>query len=82
MQEIVEPADTTTAGESARIDPAATFTVLRSEGIERWVRCRPDGRRRMPEWDETVGVVVSRTGILVVDTGRLGPGHGGGRSAT
>ncbi|WP_102934636.1 MBL fold metallo-hydrolase [Streptomyces malaysiensis] len=35
-----------------------------------WERLAPGvARRRMPEWDETVGVVVGRTDILVVDTG-------------
>lgn len=36
----------------------------------RWERLAPGvARRRMPGWDETVGAVAGRTGVLVVDTG-------------
>ncbi|KOV29696.1 metallo-beta-lactamase [Streptomyces sp. XY431] len=36
----------------------------------RWERLAPGvARRRMPGWDETVGAIAGRTGVLVVDTG-------------
>ncbi|MGY0466528.1 MBL fold metallo-hydrolase [Kitasatospora sp. cg17-2] len=40
-------------------------------GVEaRWERLAPGvARRRMPGWDESVGAIAGRTGVLVVDTG-------------
>ncbi|MCC2275314.1 MBL fold metallo-hydrolase [Streptomyces sp. ET3-23] len=35
-----------------------------------WERLAPGvARRRMPGWDETIGAIAGRTGVLVVDTG-------------